>query len=379
MLSQRIAKNTLRIVSTSAKTNFTIEKIKTDLLVFKDTHNKLTKINIPELKYIYFGQSNSLDTLALNFIDSCEKIISGDYSQQTIEKISDYSDGDFLQQLDNVVKALELYSTKQNNIIKNAETIILIFTLLILILEAIFIFYPIEKSLEDYIRKLENKNQELKMISFSFSHHMQEPLRRLALTSERIKMALPVNKLEDLNIQANKLSSTTHRISKLIKDLRDYISWDNLNEAPTNVQTQILLENILAELKEEFPQKIFKVNYNGNFPQVQAKLTHFKEIFVQILRNSFLHSNNNDLNISITHKSYDKGQSFIIEDNSVGIDLATLNKVFNLFSTALPSDQALGSGLGLALVKKLIDKLGYSIIIESILDKGTKIELKIPK
>lgn len=243
------------------------------------------------------------------------------------------------------------------------------------------------KQLEENYNSLEKLNKDLESFAYISSHDLQEPLRKI-----QTFVSLIVEKeFDNLSDQGKdyfkRIRNSAERMQTLINDLLAY-SRTSIHERKfeiTNFKT--VVEQVIDDLKEEMELK----NANIEIQEMcEGNIIPFQ--FRQLLYNTFsnaLKFSRNGINpiITISCKIVDKESNsgntekmchIQISDNGIGFDQIYGERIFELFRSLHPKEEYNGTGIGLAIVKKIVENHGGTITASGELQKGATFDIYIP-
>lgn len=232
--------------------------------------------------------------------------------------------------------------------------------------------------------ELAEKNHELQQFASVTSHDLKEPLRKIQIFSSIIKEKYFFGNTEVTN-NMNRIIDASERMSKLINDLLSYsrLSMNSMFE-PTDLNLQI--DNILCDLEFIVAEKNAKIGI-GDIPIIEAIPGQMRQVFQNLISNALKFSKKDVppvINItSETFQEIENGEPrdlcrIIVADNGIGFDEKYLGKIFTIFQRLNPKDAYEGTGIGLAIVKKIIDKHNGSIKAESKEGEGASFIIVLP-
>jgi PAS domain S-box-containing protein len=235
-----------------------------------------------------------------------------------------------------------------------------------------------EAKLKELADQLSESNKELEQFAYVASHDLQEPLRMVAsyiqLLQRRYKGKLSSEADDFINFAVDGVV----RMKTLINDLLAY-SRVNTKEAPIeDVDCNIVLEHCLKNLSSSIRENNAVINYS-NLPTVKANYMYLNQLFQNLISNAIKFKKPDTtpvVNISANHTGNE--WLFKIEDNGIGIEKEFTDKIFVIFQRLHNHSEYPGTGIGLAICKKIIDKLGGHIWVESEVGKGTTFNFTIP-
>lgn len=236
----------------------------------------------------------------------------------------------------------------------------------------------INDALEKRAEELAASNTELERFAYIASHDLQEPLRMvssfLQLLQKKYKDQLDETAEQYINFAVD----GANRMKKLILDLLEYsragTSKDELADTDTNDTVKLIIEVFAGEIKTTGAN--IKVH---PLPVVHASRSQMMQLFQNLLSNALKYNQAAVPEIEIG--CIDKGDlwQFFIKDNGIGIDEKFFEKVFIIFQRLHNKNQFSGTGIGLAICKKIVERHGGTIWIESRTGTGTTFFFSIKK
>ncbi|MGF1590127.1 MAG: ATP-binding protein [Pleurocapsa sp.] len=157
-------------------------------------------------------------------------------------------------------------------------------------------------------------------------------------------------------------------MTSFIDGLLEYSRAVRVNRETKIVDVQKLLQEIIDSLA---PPPEFVININGKMPTIETKALSLQQVFSNLISNAIKHHHRHDGLIDISVQENPKEYQFSVADDGVGIALENQKKIFLIFQTLTARDQAENTGIGLSIVKKIIDEQGGKIWLESQLNQGT--------
>ncbi|OGS62513.1 MAG: hypothetical protein A2X07_10010 [Flavobacteria bacterium GWF1_32_7] len=237
----------------------------------------------------------------------------------------------------------------------------------------------LNKKLEKQAKALLNSNQELEQFAYIASHDMQEPLRMVTSFLTHLEKKYS-DVLDDKGKQYIYFAvDGANRMRNIILDILEYSRIGKVTEQ----NEQIELNKLVDEVCKMNTQKIVETNATITYdklPTITAYKTPITQIFHNLIGNALKYQKTNEsAKIKIEAIEEEKNWHFKIEDNGIGIDKEFHNKIFVIFQRLHTKQEFGGSGMGLAIVKKIIENLNGTIWVESEPDKGTTFHFTLPK
>lgn len=224
--------------------------------------------------------------------------------------------------------------------------------------------------------KLELSNQNLDQFAYIVSHDLKAPLRAInglvSFLQEDLNGKLDKNSEENFNLVKNR----SERMSMMIDGILSYTKAVNGSIDKTEIETKKLIENTFSQLNYEGK---FTLNVMSPLPTVHFNEHQFSQIIQNIIDNSFKHHHRETGVITVNLEEREIDYLFTIEDDGPGINKNSESKIFEMFQTLQPKNGSEKGGIGLTIVKKIIEDNGGRIYCESELGKGTKITFSLLK
>ncbi len=245
-----------------------------------------------------------------------------------------------------------------------------------------------EDRTNDYLGQLEFQNKELEQFVYAASHDLKEPLRKITLYINYIADQ-PANQLDDKSRDyINRALKSAERMKALIEDLLIY-SRSTFNAGNyEGVYLNKIIEEVIQEVGEEKGKIIA-----GQLPVVRGVPSQLKQVFFNLINNSIKYKHP-DREVEITVKSelvngekvlipgLDKHKLYYrisVTDNGIGFEQAYAGKIFEIFQRLNNSASTKGSGIGLSIVKKIVQNYKGAIVATGETNKGASFSIYLPK
>ena len=245
-----------------------------------------------------------------------------------------------------------------------------------------------EDKLREYLFELEQQNQELDAFAYAASHDLQEPLRKIATFTDMIEQNL--GNEEAIRKYTEKITASSRRMSELIRSVLEYsrLSKDDPHRMPTDLN-RILLD-VLGDFELLVQQKDAVIEYDP-LPVIEAIPMQINQLFFNLIGNALKFTNGRPV-IRISCSQVEKQQlrqqpanigdgqylQLVFGDNGIGFDPQYHQIIFSLFQRLHGKQEYGGTGIGLALCKKVMDNHRGWIAAESNLGKGSSFYVYFP-
>ncbi|WP_264520562.1 PAS domain S-box protein [Flavobacterium sp. N1994] len=235
------------------------------------------------------------------------------------------------------------------------------------------------KALENNLKELAISNQELEQFAYVASHDLQEPLRMVTSFLTQIE-----NKYQDVLDEKGKkyiffAVDGAKRMRQIILDLLDFSRIGKHEDKLEEVNLNSVLDEIRLLYRSQIEEKNATMEY-GKLPKIQTFASPIKQVFQNLIGNALKYSKPNEKPIiTISSDEHTNYWQFKITDNGIGINEEYFDKIFVIFQRLHTTDQYAGTGIGLAISKKIIDNLKGQIWLESKEGQGSTFYFTIPK
>jgi light-regulated signal transduction histidine kinase (bacteriophytochrome) len=210
--------------------------------------------------------------------------------------------------------------------------------------------------------ELRSSNQELEQFAYVASHDLKAPLRGIAHLTTWIEEDLTDGIESDLRQKMVLLRGRVRRLETLLDDLLEYSRVGRVAETIKVVDTRVLVTDITTLLA---PPEGFTVTVADTLPTFDTAEKLLRQVFMNLLSNAIKHHDRPDGHIEIAVRDHDEYYEFLVADDGPGIPPMFHTRIFQMFQTLKSRDEVEGSGMGLALVKKVVEGQGGAIRVES--------------
>jgi len=238
--------------------------------------------------------------------------------------------------------------------------------------EIIKLNLDLEQKVEEKTRKLQETNQELESFSYTVSHDLRAPLRHIVGFIELFNNSFSSTLNDKGKRYLDIIHSSAKHMAHLIDDLLSFSRIGRTSVNKTKASFNPLIDTIINEFNKEITDR--KINLKiSELPIVEADYNLFYHVWSNLISNAIKYTSKTDNpEIIIDYKKNESNNeiTFFIKDNGAGFNMAYYNKMFNTFQRLHGKDEFEGSGIGLANVKKIIDKHDGKIWAEGEENKG---------
>ena len=226
--------------------------------------------------------------------------------------------------------------------------------------------------------ELRRANQDLEQFAFSASHDLQEPLRTIKIYSQlladRLKTEVEGETAEFLDF----LKSAATRMEFLVRDLLAYTQVTALDAPAEETDANQALAETLATLGGAMAESGAIVT-SDKLPLVAAHGTHLRQLFQNLIGNAIKYrSEDRRPIVHIGAESQEGLWVFTVRDNGIGIPPEFKEQIFGLFSRLHNADRYAGTGIGLAICQRIVERYHGRIWVESELGRGSEFRFTLP-
>ena len=212
-------------------------------------------------------------------------------------------------------------------------------------------------------------NQQLDEFVYIVSHDLKAPLRGLASLGSFIEEELGKDCKPEVKDLLDMMKSRLFRMQTLIDGILHYSRLSNSVGEPESVDVNELIINIIDLIS---PPDNVRIEYPDQLPVFSTEKIKLHEVFQNLISNGVKYNDKDSGVIKISYKDFPSYYEFTVEDNGIGIKTEYYQKIFQLFHTLVPKDKAESTGIGLTIVKKIVEQQGGEVKVESRPMEGSK-------
>lgn len=236
-----------------------------------------------------------------------------------------------------------------------------------------------EMSLKERTQQLEDANKELESFNFSVSHDLGTPLRAIKGYSQMI-----------LKKQGNRFDEETRRLFQVITEnigmmgrlIEDLLAFSRLSRKAATAKARIDMKELIEEVWQELvtinPDRKRTLNI-CQMPMSSGDRALIRQVYGNLLGNAVKFTQGRAPAVIEAGSCIQDGETvYYVQDNGIGIDMKFYDKLFGVFKRLHGADEYEGTGIGLAFVKRIIDRHGGRVWAEGELDKGATFYFTLP-
>lgn len=218
-----------------------------------------------------------------------------------------------------------------------------------------------ERLLKHQARELERSNSDLEQFAYAASHDLRAPMRAMANLADWIEEDLPGGAPEKVRGHVDKLRERLARLDDLTTSILEYSKVGHEKEGIRKVDTALLVSDLAAEIS---PPKGFKVAPDFSLPSFETARTPFEQVLRNLIGNAVVHAGRPEGRATVSAVELDDMYEFRVADDGPGVPPEEREKIFEMFHRLRAGDGPRGAGMGLALVKRIVERHGGSIRVE---------------
>lgn len=232
-------------------------------------------------------------------------------------------------------------------------------------------------NLQQKAKELANLKEELNHFGYIASSNLQEPLYAISENLKYLKEDYSQFLDDKGHHYLENAVHTSDYMSFILAELLKYSLVDQAGITYEKIDLNKVLKDTMLTLRQQILDKFAKIDI-PKLPTIKGYEPHFKEIFTNLILNSLTFQKEQPV-ISVEFSTTKTHWLFSVSDNGVGINSSDFDKIFNLFQTLEQPDGQVRNGMGLAVTKKIVEKYGGKIWVESEVQKGSVFYFTISK
>jgi light-regulated signal transduction histidine kinase (bacteriophytochrome) len=243
----------------------------------------------------------------------------------------------------------------------------------------------LQEQADRFAAELQRSNQELELFASVASHDLQEPLRKILAFGERLRVRQADRLDETGKDYLQRMEHAAQRMRQLIDDLLAYarISTDSRPFVP--VDLNCITQEVLTDLEEQIQQTQAKVEVEP-LPQIEGDPAQMRQLLQNLIGNALkFHRPNEPPLVRVSSGAVDASKNgkpdkteLIISDNGIGFENRYAERIFHLFQRLHGQSEYGGTGMGLAICRKIVDRHGGSIAAQGNPGGGAVFTVTLP-
>jgi len=236
----------------------------------------------------------------------------------------------------------------------------------------------LNNQLKSKLDEIEGANHELSAFNHTVSHDLRSPLRGISTLAEIMQMEYESHLPEEAKGLLSRIISSTNKIHTLVEDLLEFSKVGKKEIRKEKVEMREMVDNILFELLPRDHEINTSVQLD-KLPDSYCDKQLIHQVWVNFISNALKYSaKKNSPLIRIGNYFKNNEQVYFVKDNGVGFDMAYYKKLFGVFSRLHTSDEFTGTGVGLSIVKRIIERHGGRVWAEGEPNVGATFYFALP-
>lgn len=235
-----------------------------------------------------------------------------------------------------------------------------------------------QNHLTDMVERLKTSNRELEQFAYVASHDLQEPLRMVGSFTQLLKRRYKGKLDEDADDYIDFIIDGAQRMKDLIDDLLAFSRLNTQAREFEPVLMDVTLNDVLNNLKTSITYNKAQISYDP-LPVVKADPSQINQLLQNLIANAIKFCGDEPPRIHISAKELEGQWLFCVEDEGIGIDPQYQEQIFRIFKRLHTREEYEGTGIGLAICKRIVERHDGKIWIESELGKGSTFYFELPK
>jgi light-regulated signal transduction histidine kinase (bacteriophytochrome) len=250
----------------------------------------------------------------------------------------------------------------------------------------------IEAELQEKVIELNESNQDLESFAYIASHDLQEPLRKISTFCSRIADKYTSQLDDEGKMYISRVLASADSMRNLIDSLLEFSRVTKSKQPFSSVDLSFVLRQVLSELEISIEETGAVIEYN-DLPEVECQMSQMKQLFSNLVNNSIKFRKkevkphivvsssllSNDAKISYGLNPDSKYYEIAVKDNGIGFEDEYSAKVFQIFQRLNGKSEYPGSGIGLAICKKIVDHHNGIIVANGVPGEGAVFTIVLPE
>jgi PAS domain S-box-containing protein len=236
-----------------------------------------------------------------------------------------------------------------------------------------------EEALAIQAEELARSNSDLQQFAYSASHDLREPLRQLAVFTELLQSRYQDKLAAEAGLLIEHAVSSAHRMEGLLKDLLAYTQAADAPQGPAAyTDANEVCRKTVATFETKIAQSGARIDCDP-LPVLAIHEVHLTQLFQNLIGNALKYCGLEPPRVHISAERSDGLWKLTVADNGIGIDPAYKNQVFGIFQRLHGGGKYSGSGIGLAICQKIVQRYGGRIWVESEPGRGSRFMFTLPE
>jgi PAS domain S-box-containing protein len=224
--------------------------------------------------------------------------------------------------------------------------------------------------------ELQQSNEDLNQFAFAASHDLQEPLRMITSYSQMLVKGYRGHPDGEASLCVKFITEGTCRMRELLAGLLAYTQLNQFSHEAESVDLNLVFQKALEDLKTAIEESRAVVTCD-DLPTVKGQEVHFRQLFQNLIGNAVKYRAERQPRIHVGLSKTSDAWRFSVADNGIGIDREYYQNIFGVFKR-LHGQEIAGTGIGLAICQRVVERYGGRIWVESEVDRGSTFYFTLP-
>ncbi|HWQ90437.1 MAG TPA: PAS domain S-box protein, partial [Clostridia bacterium] len=234
----------------------------------------------------------------------------------------------------------------------------------------------LEVRVEQRTAELAAANRELNDFASIVAHDLKAPLRGVSTIARWVQTDY-ADKLDDKGRQ--RLAQMNQRVERMDRMIEEILEYSRLGRAEEKRELVALAKLVPLIVHDLAPPPHVRVRLAPGLPVVQGEPVRLRQVFQNLIANAIKYADKPEVDIGVDWTEIDSLWEFRVTDNGPGIEERHFERIFKMFQTLAPKDKTDSTGVGLALVKRIVERAGGQVWVESRLGGGSTFHFTWPK
>lgn len=235
-----------------------------------------------------------------------------------------------------------------------------------------------ERKAKEYTEELKRSNAELEQFAYIASHDLQEPLRMVASYTELLAERYRGKLDEKADKYIGYVVEGARHMQRLIDDLLAYAQISSQAKPLQPTDSGAVLASVVTNLRETIKNNHADITYE-KLPIVSADQGQLGQVFQNLIGNAVKFHDGKPPRIEVRAEAVGEMWQFSVADNGIGIAEENRGRIFQMFQRLNTREEFDGTGIGLTIVKRIVERHGGKIWFDSVVDQGTTFHFTMPK
>ena len=237
----------------------------------------------------------------------------------------------------------------------------------------------LERRVQERTAQLEEANKELEAFTYSVSHDLRAPVRSVHAFAQILSEDHAQNLAKEGRRLLGIVLQSADKMGRLIDDLLRFSRTGRQSIQLSTIDMSTLAKDVFEELSRNEPQR--KISFHAeNLPFAEADYSMIRQVLINLLSNALKFTPRTEQAvISVTSEHYGSFNTYVVRDNGVGFNMDYAHRLFGVFQRLHSDEEFPGTGVGLALVQRIVSRHGGTITAHSVPHKQTTFSFTLPK